>query len=178
LKHWDVLDEDISIAGLLAGHGHVTRSKGRALPRRNKVAPRRARRRLRDIRLSRLACKCYMLNMTTAEDIEKAVAQLSSRELARFRAWFEAFDAEQFDAAIARDAQSGKLDALADEALAAQGARANISRRRKNVPALIAASAPLRMVALRAKERSKPRSQNSAIDPADSSVGSPSRASQ
>ena len=79
--------------------------------------------RLRDIRgLSRLACKCYMLTMTTAEDIEKAVAQLSSRELARFRAWFEAFDAEQFDAAIERDAQSGKLDALADEALAAHRA--------------------------------------------------------
>ena len=32
-KHWDVLDEDISIAGLLAGHGDVTRSEGRALPR-------------------------------------------------------------------------------------------------------------------------------------------------
>ena len=80
-------------------------------------------RRLRGIRgLSRLACKCYMLNMTTAEDIEKAVAQLSSRELARFRAWFEAFDAEQFDAAIELDAQSGKLDTLADEALAAHRA--------------------------------------------------------
>ena len=33
--------------------------------------------------------------MTTAEDIEKAVEQLAPRELARFRAWFEAFDAEQ-----------------------------------------------------------------------------------
>ena len=38
--------------------------------------------------------------MTTVEDIEKAVEQLAPRELARFRAWFEAFDAEQFDAAI------------------------------------------------------------------------------
>jgi hypothetical protein len=56
--------------------------------------------------------------MTTAEDIEKAVEQLAPRELARFRAWFEAFDAEQFDAAIARDISAGKLDALADEALA------------------------------------------------------------
>src|SRR6266478_10223437 len=36
--------------------------------------------------------------MTTAEDIEKAVEQLPPRELARFRAWFEAFDAAQFDA--------------------------------------------------------------------------------
>jgi hypothetical protein len=48
--------------------------------------------------------------MTTAEDIEKAVEQLAPRELARFRAWFEAFDAEQFDAAIERDACAGKSD--------------------------------------------------------------------
>jgi len=57
--------------------------------------------------------------MTTAEDIEKAVEQLPPRELARFRAWFEAFDADQFDAAIERDAHAGKLDALAEEAIAA-----------------------------------------------------------
>lgn len=57
--------------------------------------------------------------MTTAEDIEKAVEKLALPELARFRAWFEAFDAQQFDAAIEGDARSGKLDALADEALPA-----------------------------------------------------------
>jgi hypothetical protein len=60
--------------------------------------------------------------MTTAEDIEKAVEQLPPRELARFRAWFEAFDADQFDAAIERDARAGKLDALAQEAIAAHRA--------------------------------------------------------
>jgi hypothetical protein len=48
--------------------------------------------------------------MTTAEEIEKAVERLAPRELARFRAWFEAFDAEQFDAAIERNARAGKLD--------------------------------------------------------------------
>ena len=57
--------------------------------------------------------------MTTAEDIEKAIEQLPPRELARLRAWFDAFDAQQFDAAVERDAKAGKLDALADEALAA-----------------------------------------------------------
>jgi len=57
--------------------------------------------------------------MTTAEDIEKAVEQLPPRELARFRAWFDAFDAQRFDAAIERDAQAGKLDAFAEEAVAA-----------------------------------------------------------
>jgi predicted transcriptional regulator len=57
------------------------------------------------------------VDMTT-EDIEKAVEQLPPHELARFRVWFEAFDASQFDAAIERDAQAGKLDGLAEEALA------------------------------------------------------------
>ena len=60
--------------------------------------------------------------MTTAEDIEKAIEQLHPRELARFRAWFEVFDAERFDAAIERDAVAGKLDGFAEEALEAHHA--------------------------------------------------------
>jgi hypothetical protein len=60
--------------------------------------------------------------MTTTEDIKKAVEQLGPRELARFRAWFETFDAQRFDAAIERDAGAGRLDALAEEALAAHRA--------------------------------------------------------
>jgi hypothetical protein len=63
--------------------------------------------------------KCYRFGMTTAEELEKAISQLAPGELARFRAWYEAFDAQQFDAAITRDAEAGKLDALAEEALAA-----------------------------------------------------------
>jgi hypothetical protein len=58
--------------------------------------------------------------MTTTEDIEKAVEQLAPRELARFRARFETFDAQRFDAAIEQDASAGRLDALAEEALAAR----------------------------------------------------------
>ncbi len=54
----------------------------------------------------------------TVQDIENAVAQLPPEELAAFRAWFEAFDAARFDEKIARDAASGRLDQLADEALA------------------------------------------------------------
>ena len=68
--------------------------------------------------LFRASPKSYISVMTTAKDIEKAVEQLAPRELARFRAWFEAFDAAQFDAAIERDARAGKLDAQAEEALA------------------------------------------------------------
>ena len=56
--------------------------------------------------------------MTTAEEIEKAVEQLPPR-VARFRAWFEAFEADRFDAAIERDANAGKLDAFAEEAIKA-----------------------------------------------------------
>ena len=55
----------------------------------------------------------------TVEDIEKAVANLTVDELAKFRAWFDAFDAERFDRKIAGDAGSGgRLDRLAEEALA------------------------------------------------------------
>jgi hypothetical protein len=57
--------------------------------------------------------------MTTAEDIEKAIEQLPPAELARLRAWFEAFDSDRFDAAIERDARVGKLDAFAEEAIEA-----------------------------------------------------------
>jgi hypothetical protein len=52
------------------------------------------------------------------EDIEKAVEQLSPEELARLRAWCEAFDAHLFDERIERDAKAGKLDRLMAEARA------------------------------------------------------------
>lgn len=51
--------------------------------------------------------------MTTAEDVEKAVEKLAPGELTQFRAWFSAFDA-----AIEHNVAAGKLDTLADEALA------------------------------------------------------------
>lgn len=54
----------------------------------------------------------------SVEDIEKAVEQLPADQLARFRAWFAAFDAARFDEQIAKDAAAGRLDALADEAVA------------------------------------------------------------
>jgi hypothetical protein len=55
--------------------------------------------------------------MSTVEEIERAVSKLSPDELARFRAWFETFEANQFDKNIERDARAGKLDQFADEAL-------------------------------------------------------------
>ncbi|WP_398464982.1 hypothetical protein [Tardiphaga sp.] len=58
--------------------------------------------------------------MSKVEDIEKAVESLPPAELAKFRAWFEAFDAAEFDRKIAEDAEAGRLDRLADEALKEQ----------------------------------------------------------
>jgi hypothetical protein len=54
----------------------------------------------------------------TIEDIENAIAKLSPEELAQFRAWFDEFQAERFDRKIDRDVGAGRLDRLADEALA------------------------------------------------------------
>ena len=55
--------------------------------------------------------------MTTIEDIEKAVEQLPPDKLAKFRAWFEQFEASRFDRKTEQDVRSGRLDQLAEEAL-------------------------------------------------------------
>jgi hypothetical protein len=56
--------------------------------------------------------------MITAESVEQAVKQLSPAELAKFRRWFAQFNADAWDAQIEANAAAGKLDALAEEALA------------------------------------------------------------
>ena len=57
------------------------------------------------------------MSSMTIDDIEKAVTKLPPDELARFRAWFEQFDAARFDERIARDTAAGRLDGFAEEAL-------------------------------------------------------------
>jgi hypothetical protein len=56
--------------------------------------------------------------MTKIEKLERDVRNLSTKELARFRAWFAEFDAAEWDRQIEADAEAGKLDRLADAALA------------------------------------------------------------
>jgi len=56
--------------------------------------------------------------MKTVEEIALAIVQLAPAELARFREWFDEFDAGRFDAAIEQDALAGRLDRFTDEALA------------------------------------------------------------
>ena len=59
--------------------------------------------------------------MENVKSIEKAVESLPPSELAEFRRWFAEFDAAVWDKQIERDAVSGKLDALAAEALTDYG---------------------------------------------------------
>ena len=54
----------------------------------------------------------------SVDELEKAVAQLPRDQLARFRAWFEVFDADKWDKQIEADIKAGKWDKFADEALA------------------------------------------------------------
>jgi len=55
--------------------------------------------------------------MTTVKEIQEAVAQLPPEALDEFRMWFEAFEAAQWDRQFEEDAQAGKLDRFATEAL-------------------------------------------------------------
>lgn len=71
------------------------------------------------------AFACYASAMSV-EDLEKAVSKLAPDEFEKFCVWFEQFAADRFDRKIERDANGGKLDRLADEAiveLRAGGAR-------------------------------------------------------
>lgn len=56
--------------------------------------------------------------MSAVEALEMAVQRLPPADLAEFRRWFAEFDAAAWDAQIDSDAAAGKLDALAEEALA------------------------------------------------------------
>ena len=56
--------------------------------------------------------------MTKLERISRDIEALGPDELARFRSWFAEFDAAAWDAQIEADALAGKLDKLAEKALA------------------------------------------------------------
>ena len=55
--------------------------------------------------------------MSTVHEIQDAVRQLSTEELAAFRQWFAEFDASLWDRQLEADVAAGHLDKLADEAL-------------------------------------------------------------
>jgi hypothetical protein len=61
--------------------------------------------------------------MGKVEKLEHEVKGLSPEELAEFRKWFSEFDWAVWDAQLERDVRAGRLDALAEKALADHAAR-------------------------------------------------------
>jgi len=56
--------------------------------------------------------------MSTVEAITSAIAQLPPEQVAQIRAWLAEYDERQWDEQIAQDERAGRLDALAERALA------------------------------------------------------------
>ena len=54
----------------------------------------------------------------TVQELQVAVSQLSAHELARFRAWFEEFEAKIWDEQFEEDVKSERLEHLAEQAIA------------------------------------------------------------
>ena len=65
--------------------------------------------------------------MTKLEKLEREVQSLSRDEMSAFRAWFRKYDSDEWDRQIEEDVQSGKLDSLAEEAVAAYQSSDSIS---------------------------------------------------
>ena len=55
--------------------------------------------------------------MTRVEQLENDIMALSRSELAALRDWFQSYLADEWDKQIEADAEAGKLDHLAHEAL-------------------------------------------------------------
>jgi hypothetical protein len=53
----------------------------------------------------------------TVLEIERAIAQLSPQDFTHLRERFEEFESRLWDEQIERDAKSGKLDKIAEQAL-------------------------------------------------------------
>ena len=60
--------------------------------------------------------------MTKVEKIEQDIRKLNRDELLAFRRWFREYNSDQWDRQIEGDVRAGKLDKLAEEALAAHRA--------------------------------------------------------
>jgi hypothetical protein len=55
----------------------------------------------------------YASNMTTIEEIERAIERLSASEFAKLREWVVQLDSDVWDRQIASDSSAGRLDAIA-----------------------------------------------------------------
>ena len=54
--------------------------------------------------------------MSTVQQVENAVKQLTPEELAAFRAWFAEYDADAWDRQLEADVSAGRLNWLVEEA--------------------------------------------------------------
>jgi hypothetical protein len=60
--------------------------------------------------------------MTKIEKLENEIQRLSRDELADFREWFRKYDSDEWDREIEEDIFSGRLERLAEGAIAAHKA--------------------------------------------------------
>ena len=56
--------------------------------------------------------------MNSLQEIEQAIVQLPKPELRVLRGWFDEFEAEMWDQEFEEDVKAGRLDILAQQALA------------------------------------------------------------
>lgn len=56
--------------------------------------------------------------MNTVQEVEKAITRLPKDDLAILRKWFEEFEAKMWDNQFEEDVQSGKIEKLANDAIA------------------------------------------------------------
>lgn len=56
--------------------------------------------------------------MARVEELASEVQRLNRDELAAFRDWFRKYDSDEWDKEIEQDVSAGRLEKLADEALA------------------------------------------------------------
>ena len=56
--------------------------------------------------------------MTKVQRLARGIEELTPKELAAFRKWFQEYDSAVWDEQIEQDAVAGKLDGLAEKALA------------------------------------------------------------
>ena len=56
--------------------------------------------------------------MATVEELANEVQRLNRNELAAFRDWFRKYDSDEWDKEIEEDVSAGRLDKLANAAIA------------------------------------------------------------
>jgi hypothetical protein len=66
----------------------------------------------------KMKCERRLRTMARIEELTNEVQQLSREELAAFRDWFRRYDSDEWDKEIEEDILAGRLEGLADKAIA------------------------------------------------------------